>query len=285
MSLAVVGPMERQDFALAAARQPAGGGWRRPEEASGLHTRRELRSVDGARRRTGSALAPCGGGVGCPCRGWSPPSRRPMASASLMMTESTGMERSAAAGVARREANQLATSRRSMSAICRPGEVRQDLSAQIAPVHLERCRLPDPFVAPEHGLGDGLEERVRGVAGRLLAPADRGENRGCAEPRPDDGHGPGVADDLPNAFPAMLAVYEETFAAGGQHPDAKAPELAVPDVVGALPRSQGLDPGLGEGGSGHARSPDCGCSRGTNGCGIRSPAAGCGRKKDPVSDS
>ena len=46
----------------------AGGGWRWPEEASGLHTRRELRSVDGARRRTGIARAPCGGGVGCPCR-------------------------------------------------------------------------------------------------------------------------------------------------------------------------------------------------------------------------
>ena len=110
------------------------------------------------------------------------------------------------------------------------GAIRPPVGAFPDPCSLNRtCEFPDPFVAPEHSLGDGLEERVRGVAGRLLTPADRGENRGCAEPRLDDGHGSGVADDLPNAFPAMLAVYEETFAAGGQHPDAKALELAVPD--------------------------------------------------------
>ena len=41
----------------------------------------------------------------------------PIASASRMMTESTGIDRSAATGVARSEANQLATSFRSISAI------------------------------------------------------------------------------------------------------------------------------------------------------------------------
>ena len=46
-------------------------------------------------------------------------------------------------------------------------ELRQDLLAQIAPVDAKRSRLPEPLVTLEHGLGDGLEEGLFGIAGRL----------------------------------------------------------------------------------------------------------------------
>ena len=57
-----------------------------------------------------------------PRQGLDPSGRRPIASASRMMTESTGMERSAATGVARSEANQFRTSSPPMSAIRRPAK-------------------------------------------------------------------------------------------------------------------------------------------------------------------
>ena len=57
-----------------------------------------------------------------PRQGLDPSGRRPIASASRMMTESTGMERSAATGVARSEANQFRTSSLPMSAIRRPAK-------------------------------------------------------------------------------------------------------------------------------------------------------------------
>ena len=55
-----------------------------------------------------------------PRQGLDPSSRKPMRSASRMMTDRTGMDRSAATGVARSDANHLATSSRVMSAIWRP---------------------------------------------------------------------------------------------------------------------------------------------------------------------
>ena len=200
-----------------------------------------------------------------------------------MMTESTGIERSAATGVARREANQLRTSRRSMSAIGRPEKRGRDLLAQIAPVHLERSHLPSPLVAPEHGLGDGLEEGFVGVTRRILSPPDRGQHLAGARPRLGDTHGAGIPDNLPDALAAMLAVDEEAFAAGRQDADAEAGELAVAGVVCGLAGLERFDAGVGEGDSGHACSPGCGCSRGTGGCRFRSPVAECRRNNDPVS--
>ena len=54
-------------------------------------------------------------------------------------------------------------------------EAGQDLVLQVAPVDVERSRLPKPPIALEHGLGDSLEERLGGIAGRVLSAPDRGE--------------------------------------------------------------------------------------------------------------
>ena len=111
------------------------------------------------------------------------------------------MERSAAAGVARSEANQL----RTLPAVDvgnRPSrELRQDLLAQIAPVHIERSRLPDPLVALEHRLGDSLEEGFSGIARRILSPPDRGKYRAGARARFADTDGIGVPDDSSRCAP------------------------------------------------------------------------------------
>ena len=155
------------------------------------------------------------------------------------------MERSAAAGVARSEANQLRTSRRSMSATGRPAKCGRIWLAQIAPVHIERSRLPDPLVTLEHCLGDGLEEGLAGIARRILSPPDRAKYRACARPRLGDSHGIGVSDDLPYALPAMLAVDEEAYSPGGQDADAEAGELAIAGVVCGLAGPERCDAGGG----------------------------------------
>ena len=54
-------------------------------------------------------------------------------------------------------------------------EAGQDLVLQVAPIDIERSRLPEPAVSFEYGLGDGLEEGLGGVAGRVLSTSDRGE--------------------------------------------------------------------------------------------------------------
>ena len=105
--------------------------------------------------------------------------------------------------------------------------MRQELIAQITPVHVKGSRLPDPFVTPEHGFGDRLEEIPARFARHILAPPDRGEHRRGLRPCLADIHRHGVADDLPEALPPMLTVDEEAFAARGQDPDAEPPELAV----------------------------------------------------------
>ena len=140
-------------------------------------------------------------------------------------------------------------------------------------------------MTPEHGLGDGLEESFARFAGHIIAPPDRGEYRGGSRPCLADIHRRGVADDLPDALSPMLAVDEEAFAARGQHPEAEAPELAVAGVVCGLAGPERPDAGVGEGDSGHSSSPGCSCSRGTEGCGIRSTAPKYGRKNDPISDT
>ena len=126
------------------------------------------------------------------------------------------------------------------------GEARQDLVAQIAAVHVKGPCLPDPFVMLEHGVGDGVEERLLGMARRVLAPPDRGKHRDREGACLPEFHGPGVADDLPDAFAAMLAMDEEAFPARGQHPDAETPELAVADVVGGLAGPERPNAGVGE---------------------------------------
>ena len=195
------------------------------------------------------------------------------------------MDRSAATGVARSEANQSRTSRRSMSATCRPWKWGRIWFFQVAPVDIERSRLPEPSVSLEHGLGDGLEEGLSGIAGRVLAAPDRGERSDRARARFVQAHGRGVAEDLPDAFSSMLGVDEEAFAPGGQHADAEASELAVADIVGGPARPQHLDAGVGQDDLGHEPSPDCGCSRGSGSCAIRSAATIVRRKNDPLSDS
>ena len=164
-------------------------------------------------------------------------------------------------------------------------EARQDLVAQVAPVHLKCSRLPDPLVAFEHGLGDGHEEGFAGAMRRTLSLPDRCQHRAGAARRLTDAHGVGIPDDLPDALAAMLAVDEEPLAARGQDADAEAGELAVAGVVCGFAGPERCDAGVGEGGSGHSSSPGCSCSRGTEGCGIRSSATIVRRKNDPVSDS
>ncbi len=123
--------------------------------------------------------------------------------------------------------------------------MRQDLLAQIAPVHLERSRLPDPLVTLEHCLGDSLEEGLAGIARRILSPPDRAKYRACARPRLGDSHGIGVSDDLPDALAAMLAVDEEALAARGQDADAEALELAIAGVVCGFAGPERCDAGGG----------------------------------------
>ena len=118
------------------------------------------------------------------------------------------MERSAATGVARSEANQLRTSPAVAIGDRASREMRKDLIPQVAPVHIERSGLPDSLVTLEHGRGDGLEECLAGIPGCVLAAPDGGENRGGTGPGRRDIDGRGVAHDLPDAFPAMLAVDE-----------------------------------------------------------------------------
>ena len=145
-----------------------------------------------------------------------------------------------------------------------PGEVRQELIAQIASVHVEGPRLPDPLVTPEHGFGDGFEESVARFAAHILPSPDRGEHHDGSRPRLADVHRRGVADNLPDALPPILAVDEEAFAARGQHPDAEASKLDIAEVVSCLSRLERPDTGLGERGPGHVHSPGCGCIRGTD---------------------
>ena len=95
------------------------------------------------------------------------------------------------------------------------GEVRQDLLAQIAPVHIGGPWLPDPFVSLEHGLGNGLQQRLVGPERYGPAPADRGHHLGGAGPRLADGHGRGIANNLPDALSSMLAMDEKPFTVGG----------------------------------------------------------------------
>ena len=143
--------------------------------------------------------------------------------------------------------------------------MRQELVAQINSVHLERAGLPEPLVALERRLGDGLEEGPAGLQRRILAPPDRGEGPGGAGPRIGDAQGPGVAENLPDALPPVLAVDEEAFSTGRQHADPEAPELSVSEVVCNLAGCQRPDAGVGEGDFGHRFSPGCGCSQGTDG--------------------
>ena len=110
-------------------------------------------------------------------------------------------------------------------------EARQDLVAQVVPVHLERSRLPDPLVALEHDLSGGLEEGLAGMRRRILPSPDRGQHLVCATPCLPDAHGVGISDDLPDALAALLAVDEEALAARGQDADAEGGELAVAGVV------------------------------------------------------
>ena len=100
--------------------------------------------------------------------------RSPVASASVMMTDSTGMERSAATGVGRSEGEPAEDLAPVDVGDLASREVRQDLFAKIVPVRAQRSGLPEPRVALEHGPGDGLEERLPGAKRSVFAASDRG---------------------------------------------------------------------------------------------------------------
>ena len=138
-------------------------------------------------------------------------------------------------------------------------------------------------MALEHGLGNGLEERLLGPGRRLLAAADRGQRLARAGPCLVHVDIAEIADDLPHPFAAMLTVDEEALASRGRYPDAEAPELSVAEFIRGLARRKRPYSGVGEGGSRHVSSPGFGCSREANGCGIRSPVAEYGRENDPLS--
>ena len=93
------------------------------------------------------------------------------------------MDRSAATGVARSEEkpvpNILPVDVGDLPSV----EAGQDLVLQVAPVDIERSGLPEPPVSLEHGLGDGLEEGLSGIAGRVLSTSDRGESSHGTRPR------------------------------------------------------------------------------------------------------
>ena len=91
--------------------------------------------------------------------------------------------------------------------------MRQNLLPQIVPVHIEGPRLPNPFVTLEHGLGDGLEERLVGPERHGLASPDRGKHLGGAEPCLVHTRGAGIAKDPPDTHLTMLTMDEEVLPA------------------------------------------------------------------------
>ncbi len=166
-----------------------------------------------------------------------------------------------------------------------PGEMRQKLVAEIAPVDVERPGLPDPLVTPERCLGDRLEQRLSGCRGRFLAAPDGGEHFGCRSPRVQDTDGTDVADDLPDALVSVLAVDEEAPAAGRQHPDAEALQLGVTNIVGGFSGLESGYAGVGEVGPGHFVLPVAVATEGTAVADSVPRLQNSGEKNDPISNS
>ena len=81
--------------------------------------------------------------------------------------------------------------------------------AVVVPVDLDGRGLPVPGVAPEHFVGDGLEQDVRRC---FRAFFDFFTDRGKQGPGPVAGFvrtdGPGLTDDLPDPPAAVLTMYE-----------------------------------------------------------------------------
>ena len=128
-----------------------------------------------------------------------------------------------------------------------PGEIRQNLVLQIGPVDGERSGFPDPLVAPEHNLRDPLEQRFPGIGGQPLAAPDRAKHFARADTRLTGGHRFGAANGLPDPLPAILAVDEELLPAVGRHPDAEAYELSVANLAHGLAGLQHPDARFGNG--------------------------------------
>ena len=81
--------------------------------------------------------------------------------------------------------------------------------AVVVPVDLEGRGLPVPGVAPEHLVGDGLEQDV----GRRFRAffdffADRGEQSLGPLPGLADAEATGLTDDLPDPPAAVLTMHE-----------------------------------------------------------------------------
>ena len=211
-ALAVVGPAERQDLALAASGQKEqadrgdlprtrlGVRRERPGEPPDLVVRQEPLAPLAAV----SPDAPAGVGA----LGPQPHPFRPL--------HDNGEDRHGPVGGGRRR-GQRGEPVAHLAPVdigdIAPREMGHDLVAEVAPVDSERARFPDPLVLSEHGFRDGLEERLLGTGRRGVAPPDRGQHPARARARLDHAHRLGVAYDLPHSFAAMLAMDEEALAA------------------------------------------------------------------------
>ena len=175
------------------------------------------------------------------------------------MTDRTGAERFAAAGVAWRERNQACTSLMGYRSNAAPFEEREDLPAEVGTVHREGSRFPTAAVADEDFLGDSLEQ---GFARRLRvgvsAVAKGREHRPGPGARLSLRHVRRVADDLPDPSALMLAMDEVALGAGRHHPDAVSPQFGVPDVADRGAAPEGIHTALGKANSWHEfATPNC----------------------------
>ena len=110
-------------------------------------------------------------------------------------------------------------------------EPRQNMVPEVAPIDLQRSRLPVPAVVPENFLGHRLEDRLLRQGARIPVAANRAEKvRGPAAGLIER-HGVGVADDFPDAPSVGLAVDEEALPARRQDADAESLEDAVAEIA------------------------------------------------------
>ena len=175
VTLAVVGPAECQDLALAASRQqeePDDGDLLRTPICVGRQSRGQAAYLlvgQEARASLAAVASDAQAGVGA----LGPKTH------GFRLPQDDGEHRHGAVGGDRGRAQRCepvpdvpAVDVGDLSSL----EAGQDLVLQVAPVDIERSRLPEPPVSFENGLGDGLEEGLGGIAGRVLSTSDRGES-------------------------------------------------------------------------------------------------------------
>ena len=145
-----------------------------------------------------------------------------------------------------------------------PGEPGEDLVAKVAAVDGEGAGLPDPPVAPESRLGDGLEQGLVGRGGRTLAPAGRRPQAHRMSPCFAYGSRVGRVDDLPHSAPAMLEMNKKALLSGWIYPDAKSFQPFIANRVNAVSGAKRAHARIGENGRWHRLLSFAGCIRGRN---------------------